>query len=152
MTKTGQRPEGYASFAFKVTLNIDGQQVAAFKECSGPSLEMDVFEYEEGGNNDYVRKLPGRWKVGNITLKRGVSRSDKLWKWCQDAVQAATSGTWNLKPQDISVVLCDAAGQSVMEWKFRKAYPVKWSGPTFKAEENAIAIEELELAHEGLQP
>ena len=152
MPPTGQRPEGHATFAFKVVLSIDGQQVAAFKECSGPSLEMDVFEYEEGGSNDCVHKLPGRWKVGNITLKRGISRSDLLWKWCQDAVRAATSGKWDLNPQNISVVLYDAAGQPVLEWKFRNAYPVKWSGPTFKADENAIAVEELELAHEGLQP
>jgi phage tail-like protein len=150
MPETGQRPEAYVTYHFRV--EIGKKEVAAFKEFSGPSLEMEVFEYQEGGANGYVHKLPGRWKVGNITLKRGISRSDELWKWCQDALKAAASGTWNLKPRDVTVKLCDATGKDVVAWTFSQAYPVKWSAPTFKADENAIAVEELELAHEGLQP
>jgi len=152
MPETGQGPEAHATYGFKVKLQIDGEEIAAFKECSGPSLEMQVFEYEEGGMNGYIRKLPGRWKVGNMTLKRGISKNDKLWKWCQDTLKAAVSGKWDLQPQNVSVVLCDAAGQPVMSWEFSGAYPVKWTAPTFKADENAVAIEELELAHEGLVP
>lgn len=150
MPATGQPRESHATYVFQVV--IHGEEIASFKECSGPSLEMDVFEYEEGGRNGYVHKLPGRWKVGNVTLKRGISRSDKLWQWCQEALQAATSGTWDLRPKNVSVVLRDAAGQEVTRWTFVNAYPVKWTGPTFKADENIVAVEELELAHEGLQP
>src|SRR3989304_7790520 len=144
MTRTGTPPEAYATYMFKVS--IGGQEVAIFTECTGPSLEMEVYEYQEGGLNSFVHRLPGRWKVGNITLKHGITKSDYLWKWCQKAVFGA------LEPKNVSVTLChvkDGQAETMMAWNFRNAYPVKWSSPTFKADENAIAIGTLELAHEG---
>ena len=148
MAATGERPDAYATSIFKVL--IGGDDVGSFKECSGPAVEMDVYEYEEGGNNAFVHKLPGRIKVGNITLKRGVCRSGYLWDWCQAALRAVAHETWDFEPKNVTVELLDSQGNSVRQWKFEHAYPVKWSAPTFKADEDAVAVEELELAHEGL--
>jgi phage tail-like protein len=98
---------------------------------------------EEGGNNDFVHKLPGRCKVSNLTLKRGVGDGEFL-KWVYDVGQA------NIKPQQVSVVMYNINGSVAMRWNLRNAFPVKWTGPTFKADDNGTAIESIEIAHSGL--
>lgn len=148
MPATGERPEAYAGHIFSVKIGSD--RIGAFRECSGPSVEMDVYEYEEGGNNLFVHKLPGRWKVGNVTLKRGVCRSDVLWDWCQKAIEGVRDGSWNVQRREITIELCSPEGETVKAWSFTNAYPVKWTAPAFNAEQNSVSVEELELAHEGL--
>lgn len=143
------RPDAYPNYLFGV--EIHGEDIASFAECNGPSLEMDVYEYEEGGSNGYVHKLPGRWKIGNLTLKRGFGKADRLWSWCQQVLSGAASGQWSLNEKNISVVLRDPTGAEVGRWTFVKAYPVKWTGPRFSASDNTVAIEEVEFAHRGLQ-
>ena len=82
----------------KFSVEIQGIEVAFFTECSGLSLNTDVFEYSEGGLNGYTHKLPVRTKVGNITLKRGLLASDTLWTW----YSAVIDGTINRKPITIN--------------------------------------------------
>jgi phage tail-like protein len=115
-------------------------------EISGLQAEVDVFSYEEGGRNDYVHRLPGRAKVfSNISLKRGVTYNDNLWLWFVDVLNGKISA------KNVSVVLYDAAHNPRKYWNFVKAYPVKWVGPAFKANENAISFETLELAYERME-
>ena len=86
-------------------------------------------------------------KVGNITLKRGLTRSNDFLLWCMNAALK--------KPMDrrnVSVVMYDVAGKAVIRWNFIKAFPVKWVGPQFTADSSTMAIESVELAHEGLTP
>jgi phage tail-like protein len=119
---------------------------AVFSEVSGLQVEMQTTDYEEGGENNFVHKLPGRLKVSNVTLKRGLVRSNEFLHWL--------THTGLLKPMDrrnVSVVLFDQTGQTVvMRWNFLKAFPVKWVGPQFAADSTTIAIESVELAHEGM--
>jgi len=118
---------------------------AVFTEVSGLQVEMQVTDYEEGGENNFVHHLPGRLKVGNVTLKRGLVRSNEFLKWCMDAAL--------VKPMDrrnISVVLFDQGGAPVLRWNFQRAFPVKWVGPSLTADSSTMAIESVELAHEGL--
>jgi len=143
MAVTGLRIDPLTTHSFSV--EIGHIQHALFSEFSGLQAEVEVFSYEEGGCNDYVHRLPGRTKESsNITLKRGVAYTDELWQW----FLAVMNGL--VVRQNISVVLYDAAHVPVKRWNFLRAYPVKWGGPTFKAGENAISIETLELAHEGM--
>jgi phage tail-like protein len=142
MARIGERGDPYLTSHFYV--EIQGIEQASFAECSGLSVETEVFEYQEGGLNEYVHKLPGRSKVSNVTLKRGITESTELWDWYRDVVQG------KVERKNVSIVLYDLEGEEVMRWAFIDAYPVKWSGPGFKADANAITIETLELAHRGM--
>jgi phage tail-like protein len=120
---------------------------AVFSEVSGLQVEMQTTDFEEGGENNFVHKLPGRMKVSNVTLKRGLVRSNEFLRWLMNAAL--------VKPMDrrnVSIVLFDQAGHTVMRWNFLRAFPVKWVGPQFTADSTTIAIESVELAHEGLAP
>ena len=123
-----------------------GKQIqAVFTELSGLQIEMQVTDYEEGGTNNFVHRLPGRLKVGNITLKRGLTKSNDFLTWCMGAALK--------KPMDrrnVSVVMYDVKGLPVLRWNFTRAFPVKWVGPQFTADSTAMAIETVELTHEGV--
>ncbi len=140
MAPAGQRVESFASFRFAV--QIEGIDEAVFSECTLPSLEVELHEQKEGGYNSGVHQLPGRVKAGRITLKRGVTQSSKLMKWYRDIAVGKLSGAM----KSVSVVMYDSTQSEVIRWDFERAYPVKWTAPTFKSSENAIAIESLELA------
>lgn len=129
---------------FRFYVSIDHIPQAVFTEVSGLQLETAVQEYEEGGNNYFVHRLPGRTKIGNLVLKRGITKQNEFYRWYLDFM------TGRSEPKNISLVMFDLQGKELLRWDFVKAYPVKWSGPQFSADGKAIAIETLELAHNGL--
>jgi len=141
MANTGQRTDPFLNFNFRV--EIDGIQVAAFHECSGLDSSIDVIEHREGGGP--IRKLPGNTKFSNITLKRGVTDSRELY----DLHLACIDG--QVQRRNGSVVLMDRDDNEVARWNFVQAWPAKWVGPSLTAEGNDVAIETLELAHEGIR-
>ena len=120
-------------------------QVAGFSECSGLEATVEVLEYKEGGVNDYTHKFPTRASFGNITLKHGViPTGDDLWAWHNGFVLG--SGT----RRDGLIVLMDESRTPAMVWKFTRGIPTKWTGPALNATQSAVAIESLEIGHEGL--
>jgi phage tail-like protein len=137
----GQRTDPLIAFRFKV--EIDSTIQAGFSECSGLQVETELEDVREGGVNDYLHKLPKGSKYINLTLKHGITDSDVLWNWHRDVVNG------KLQRKMISVVLLNARNEERWRWNFKDAYPVKWVGPEFKADGNAVAIETLELAHHG---
>ena len=143
MTQSGSRKDPILAFRFAVT--IDDLPVAGFSECSGLQLEMEVHDYPEGGMNAAIRRFPGHTKQTNITLKRGiVDRS--LWEWFYDTTQ----GKVTLRSG--SIVVHDPSGsQDEMKWTFERAFPAKLVGPELNATQNSVAVETLELCHEGLK-
>jgi phage tail-like protein len=140
---TGQTPDPYNNFNFLV--EIDGIARAAFAECSGADTSIDVIEHREGGENITPRKLPGLAKYSNIVLKRGVTDDRELYDWHRRIVRG------QVDRRNGSIVLLDRAGSEVARWNFVRAWPAKWTGPTFNAEGNDVAIEQLDLAHEGIE-
>jgi phage tail-like protein len=135
----------HAACRFYVQVGEKGAALqAVFTEVSGLQVEMQVTEYEEGGTNDFVHRLPGRLKVGNVTLKRGMTVSNAFLKWCMK------TNIGSLQRKNVTVVMYDVAGKPVVRWHFNKAYPVKWTGPQFTADSTAMAIESVEFTHEGL--
>lgn len=142
MPGTAQRIDPHITSRFHV--EIDGIAEAIFKECSGLEAQTEVMDYEEGGVNDHIHKLPGRTKFSNINLKRGVTDSNVLWEWYLDVIQG------QIERKNMSIVLFDLQNSEVKRWNFERAYPIKWSGPGFKSEDNAVAIESLEIVHEGM--
>ena len=123
--------------------------VAGFSECSGLDVTLEVMEYKEGGVNDYVHKFPTRASHGNLTLKRGLTLlDDDLWNWHQGFVQGFVQGA--VKRKNGLVFLMDESRSRAKVWMFKRGIPMKWVGPSLNATQSAVAIESLEIAHEGL--
>jgi len=143
MPSTGDRNDPYAAFNFIV--EIDGLAVAGFAECGGLTTETDIVEYRNGDEDITKRKLPGQVKYTQISLKRGYTDSLALWEWRRLVILGLTerkSGT---------VQLLNEARQPALKWNFRQGWPSKWEGPALNAKNNDVAIESLEIAHEGLE-
>jgi phage tail-like protein len=126
-------------------VQIEGHTEAVFTEVTGLQVEMQVFEYQEGGNNGFLHRLPGPVKVSNITLKRGLTASNDFFKWLMDIASRKVTR------RHLSVLLFNTMGEEIVRWNFLNAYPVKWVGPQFNSTSAATAIETLELAHDGLE-
>lgn len=138
----GQRVDPYGNYNFLVEL--DGITRAAFHEASGLDSAIDVIEHREGGSNTTNMKLPGLTKYSNIVLKWGITDDHELYDWHQQCVDG------NVVRKNGSVVLLDRQGNEKVRWNFMNAWPSKWTGPSFTAEGNDVAIETLEIAHEQL--
>lgn len=139
-----RRSDPYAAFNFLV--EIDGVAAAGFSECSGLTTETEVIEYREGTDKrNSVRKLPGLTRFSPVVLKRGLTADKSLWAWRQSVVD----GT--LRRANGAIILLDEARNEVARWIFRDGWPSKWEGPHFRAKGNEVAIEMLEITHEGLE-
>lgn len=139
---TGDINDPYGNYNFLV--EIDGITRAAFHEVSGFDSTIDVIEYREGGENTTLHKLPGMTKYNNIVLKWGLTDDIELYNWHRSAIGG------RLERKNGSIVLLDRSGQEKARWNFFRAWPSKYDGPDFNAEGNDVAIETLELAHEGV--
>lgn len=128
-------------------VEFDGLMVAGFKECSAPTMETEIYEYNEGGENGYTHKLPVRHKFGNITLKRGMDEGRDLWIWYSETIE----GKGKRKNITIHVYGPVPERPAVRTYILHRAFPVKWTGPDMKSDAGAVAVETLELAHEGLE-
>ena len=136
------RRDPFKNFSFLV--EIDGVAAAAFTSVSGLAAEVEVIEYRELGGPRSI-KLPGRFRYPNVTLRRGLTTSRDLWNWWQ----TVRDGT--IQRRTVLIVLLDDSGQPVLRWSLREAWPVKWELSELDASKNEVAIETLELAHEGLE-
>jgi phage tail-like protein len=139
----------FGNFRFK--LELSDVEVAGFAECTGLNIETKVLEYKEGGNNATTLKFPEPSTFGNITLKRGVTNSNELIEWQLDVVSGTFSKNSRSSNPSIAIVLMNEKGEDVRRWNLIRAFPVKWVGPDLKASASEVAIETLELAHEGIQ-
>lgn len=146
------RETPYSAFNFLVDLEPgQGEEVqAGFSEVSGLNAEITVAEYRAGNDHvNYVRKVPGIHKAGDVTLKRGVIGAQNLYEW----LELGRTGKLAQVKRDIVVKLQseDRAG-TVVSWKLRGAMPIKWTGPTLTAKGGGdIAIEELVLSVETIE-
>ncbi len=117
-----------------------------FTEVTGLSVESEVIEYREGNSPEYSKiKMPGMQKFGNITLKRGTFQSDnEFYNWWN------TKSLGKIERRDVTVSLLNENHAPVFVWKVKNAWPVKMQSADLKSDANEVAIETLELAHEGL--
>lgn len=144
MPPVGKPLEIHAGFRFVV--QVDNVNAAAFTECTLPRLQVETEDIKEGGQNAYIHRLPVRVNAGTITLKHGVTKNDELLNWY---LQVLTGQVKNAT-RDVTVIIFDSTRKvRIAAWTFTRAYPIRWGGPTLRASENAVAIEELELAHHG---
>lgn len=132
-------------FYFKVKVDTDLAE-ATFQEVSGLDVEAQIIEYRHGNSPDFSTiKMPGIKKYGNITMKKGIFKSDnKFWDWF-NKIKMNT-----VERQTVTVSLLDEGGDPTMVWTLKNAWPTKITGTDLKSDGNEVAVETIEIAHEGL--
>ena len=139
----GKRNDPLGQFNFLV--EIDGVVKGGFSEASGLTTDTNVIEYREGQEQNLTtRKLPGLMKYNNIILKRGWTKDRSLWEWRRKVIEGKTQRASG------AVVLLDEGRNEALRWNFTDGWPSKWEGPALNAKTSEVAIETLEIAHEGL--
>ena len=118
----------------------------AFQEVSGLDMESEAIEYRAGNSKVFSKqKMPGMLKYSNITMKKGVFAKDNaIFEWFKEVKMNV------IKRKALTISLLDEAGGTTMVWKIQNAFPVKVQGTDLKAEGNEVAVETIEIAHEGL--
>jgi phage tail-like protein len=139
------QPSNDAMPIHRFYLQIDGVNLAVFMEIDGLKVETDIFEYIEGGNNGFVHKLPSQTRVGNLTLKRGLAATNELFNW----YMKVAAGT--IERRNLSVIIYTTNNEELRRWNFFDVYPVRWVGPALSTDVTDAAVEEMELAHAGMQ-
>jgi phage tail-like protein len=130
------------SLRFRVKLD-GGADLGDWSKCDGLSVEYEVFEYKEGGENEFIHRLPGRAKYQNLKLTRPLNKdSEKVAQWIGSMKS-------QVRRETAEVSALDTEGQPIATWSLEGVYPVKWSGPSLDIGSNSVATESLELAHNG---
>lgn len=133
-------------FYFSVDIEGIGDDLA-FQEVSGLDTETQAIEYRAGDGKAFSTiKMPGIVKSGNVTLKKGVFPKDNgFWDWYSE-IKMNT-----IKRQTVTIKLLDQESQPTMVWVLKNAWPTKITGTDLKADGNEVAVESIELAHEGIE-
>lgn len=145
MTYTQPHKDVLVSAWFAV--DFGGAVQGAFRECTGLGSENEVVEYKASGTGGQyvVKKVPGRLKWNNITLKRGITDAMDMWQWRKQVEDGQHDGA----RKNGTVTMYNQAGAPVASWELYEAWPSKLTGPTANANANEVAIEELEITCEG---
>ena len=139
-----RRDDPYLNFNFVV--EIEGEPAAGFSEADLPAGRIEAVAYREGTDrSSAARLLPGRVEYGPLVLRRGFSGDAALFQWWQAVAEG------NLDRRNVSVVLLDEKRQEVARWNLVRAWPTKYEPPSLHGLGNEVAIETLEIAHEGIE-
>ena len=134
----------YPHGRFRYKVEIDGLAAGGFSEVTGFNASIDVIEYREGDMVTTPMKLPGLKKYGNITLKQGLADSMVLYDWIVEGINGAA------QRKTITITLLDEEESPAASWQVINAWPIKYTAPDFNATSSEVAIESLEIAHEGM--
>ncbi|HPE56371.1 MAG TPA: phage tail protein [Bacteroidales bacterium] len=131
---------------FHFSVQIGGSEIS-FQEVSGLDAETDLIEYRAGNSPQFSTvKMPGLKKTSNVTLKKGMFKDDsKIFDWYTQVKMNV------IKRETVVIQLLDEDGNPVFTWKLANAFPINITGTDLKSDGNEVAIETLELAHEGLE-
>jgi phage tail-like protein len=143
------RDDPYPAHNFEVLItgvSDDGTAVrGSFSEVSGLEVELTPIEYRNGSETLTARKIVGLQKYSNIVLKRGITGHPDFWNWIVEAINGKVRRT------EGAILLLDESRIEVQRWTFVRGWPTKYTGPGLNAANNEIAIDTLEIAHEGLR-
>jgi len=147
-----ERTTPYSAFNFLVTLGEGSDETAAeagFSEVSGLNAEVTVAEYRNGNDKgNYVRKIPGIHKTGDVTLKRGVIGAGNLWEWLDKVRKGEVA---DIKQSVVIKLMSEDRSEVVVRWVLTNAMPTKWTGPSLTAKGGGdVAMEELVLTAETI--
>ena len=135
---------GYPHGRFRYKVEIDGLDAGGFSEVTGFDVSIDVMEYREGDSVTTPMKIPGLKKYGNIVLRQGLVDSMVLYDWVVAGVNGA------VERKTITITLLDEEESPAASWQVINAWPSRYTAPDFNAQSSEIAIETLEIAHEGM--
>ncbi|MDX2161444.1 MAG: phage tail protein [bacterium] len=134
---------------FSFSLDISGKIAGYFTELSGLSSETDIVEHKvtDPAGRDFIQKIPGRTKYGDITLKRGITDVMDMWKWRQQVEKGDIVGA----RVNCTITMYNQALEPIAKWNLTNAWPVKISGPSLQTDGNNMGVEELTLTHEMME-
>ena len=141
----GERNDPYRNFMFRVELGDIA--IASFSEATVPDSTTESTDYREGTDPTHQRKLSALTKYGSVTLKKGLTDSMDIYNWKKQVEETGALGA----RKDISLILIDEEGNDKARWNIVEAWPTKYDAPSLNATGNEIAIETLEIAHEGMK-
>lgn len=141
--------EGDPLVSFNFGIEVEGIITGFFTECSGLGSESEVIEHKVvgSGGKEVVRKIPGRLKWGDVTLKRGVTTNLDFWEWRK----MVEDGNVSQARKNGSIIMYDQEGTPVARWNFERGWPSKISGPSVKSDGNEIVVEEMTIVHEYIK-
>jgi phage tail-like protein len=142
MMPTALRNDPYGIAHFQV--EIDGMPESGFLNVTGLEGRVEVEEYREGGDFAGTRKAPGSVSYSNVVVRRGMTSSKELWEWWERVRDG------DVDRRNISIKLLDDKREVVARWNVFQAWPVRYTAPDLNAESDDVAIETLELTHEGI--
>ena len=132
---------------FRYYIEFDGVFEGSFVECSGMSARREVCEVREGGANDIVHKLPGRITYGDLTLRKGVMFSTKMWDWFEEGMKG-----YQVKRQDITIVQLSSYFNVPARWyNVKDAFPVSWEAARLASDSNQLAMESLTFTFKSIE-
>jgi phage tail-like protein len=143
---------GDVATASHFVLEVDGVEIGIFREVTGLQVTVGVEEIREGGQNGFVRKVPGRMVWPHVIFKRGLTQSDALFDWLNKSSGEGFAGNNNtLKRCTGAVTALDMTGARLRSWELQDVFAVRWKGPDFEVGTSAALEEELEVAHHGFK-
>jgi phage tail-like protein len=147
--ETVRYPFNAFNFAVEITVEGDSKLLcnAAFAECDGLEMTMDVKSIREGGNNGTQIRLTGPVAYGQLTLKRGMTDSFDLWEWFSQLLQPGKAG---VRAETQVVVFAPDGATERARFVLRRCVPVKLKAPPLNAKDGIVAIEELQIAYESM--
>lgn len=128
---------------FRYEVKIEGVTAGWFTECSGLTIEREIYPHQEGGQNDYVHQLPGPIKHQSLTLKKGIAE-EALWQWLE-----AGKFDGKVKRCNVSVILYHPDRSEARRWDLINVFPTRWSGAELKTGSRQVAVETLQLTQGG---
>ena len=134
----------YPHTRFRYKVEIDGIDAGGFSEATGFDASIDVVEYREGDMETTPSKIPGLKRYGNITLRQGLVDSTAIYDWMMTGVNGAVDR------KTVTVTLQDEEGSPAASWQIINAWPMRYTAPDFNASASEVAIESIEIAHEGM--
>lgn len=137
-----------ALLGFNFMLELEGKAAGYFSEANGIGSEHEIIEHKvvDSQGHEAVRKIPGRLKWNDITLKRGITSAMDIWNWREDVL----NGDMNTARMNVSITMLSRTYEPVAIWHLSNAWPSKLTGPVMKADSNEIGVEEVVLVHEGM--
>ena len=143
---------GDPSTAGYFIFEVDGVEIGTFREVRGLELTVDVETYVEGGQNQYVHKLPGTLHWPNLVFSRGMVESDALFTWVANSSGENFAANGNKVTRSTGAVTAvNHVGARLRAWEFADVFAVRWTGPEFNVESDAQLVEQLEVAHNGFR-
>ncbi|WP_427162154.1 phage tail protein [Aliinostoc sp. HNIBRCY26] len=147
MTNTARELNYVTTNRFYV--EMESSITACFTECQGLGVTVKTEKFSEGGVNDQQRVLLNPAEFSDVTLKRGITNDLTFWTWISQILSSV--GANAKQRRNVNILLFNQAGEIMQCWTLIGAVPIGWKAPSFSAESNTAAIEELTLTYEGLK-